>query len=163
MEFDWRNTIPLCMIDSRNFALPYWRPIWFSSWLLAPVTFHISGLKDICDQLPLILPLLNSLVTMNYKSVFVFAIIQFIVLENVCNGQFHWAKHGNENARMKELIRELLRDDGSSYKVFMLYYIHKWAFLLWPFWHNHIPKKYHHNIIFFVDARTWNFVKCWST
>ena len=62
---------------------------------------------------------------MNYKYVFVFAIIQCIVLENVCNGQFHWAKHGNENARMKELIRELLRDDGSSYKVFIIYYIYK--------------------------------------
>ena len=62
---------------------------------------------------------------MNYKYIFVFAIIQFIVLENVCNGQFHWAKHGNDNGRMKELLRELLRDDGSSYKVFILYYIYK--------------------------------------
>ena len=130
MEFDWRNIIPLCMIYSRNFALPYWRPIWLLSWLLASVTFHISRLKDICDRLPLILPLHSNLVAMNYKYVFVFAIIQCIVLENVCNGQFHWAKHGNENARMKELIRELLRDDGSSYKVFILYYIYKWTLLL---------------------------------
>ena len=67
--------------------------------------------------------LIHHLTAMIYKYVFVFAIVQCIVLENVCNGQFHWAKHGNDNARMRELIRELLRDDGSSYKVFDLYHI----------------------------------------
>ena len=45
---------------------------------------------------------------MSYKYVFVFAIIQCIVLENVCNGQFHWAKHGNDD--MKDAVRVLLQD-----------------------------------------------------
>ena len=103
--------------------------VWFSTWRLASVTFHISILKDICDILWLVLSLPSSLVAMSYKYVFVFAIIQCIVLENVCNGQFHWAKHENRNARMKELLRELLRDDGSSYKVCILYCIYKWALL----------------------------------
>ena len=39
----------------------------------------------------------------------VFALIQAILFDNACNGQFHWAKHGSDNSRTRELHRALLQ------------------------------------------------------
>ena len=42
------------------------------------------------------------------KYILVLAFFQGIVFKNACHGQFHWAKHGNDD--MKDAVRSLLQD-----------------------------------------------------
>ena len=42
------------------------------------------------------------------KYILVLAFFQGIVFKNACHGQFHWAKHGNDD--MKDAVRALLQD-----------------------------------------------------
>ena len=42
------------------------------------------------------------------KYILVLAFLQGIVFKNACHGQFHWAKHGNDD--MKDAVRTLLQD-----------------------------------------------------